>query len=57
MQRGIINTLIVIATGLGILKKINPGLLECNGGYVVLKKSLAKYLLTKMNFVKRKATT
>ena len=42
MQRGIINTLIVIATGLGILKKINPGLLECNGGYVVLKKKLGK---------------
>ena len=54
---GIINTAIVIAAGLGILKKVNPGLLECNGGYVVLKKSWAKYLLGKMNFVKRKATT
>ena len=49
---GIINTAIVIAAGLGIMKKVNPGLLECNGGYVA-----AKYLLGKMNFVKRKATT
>ena len=55
--RGIVNTSIVIAAGLGIVKKINPRLLECNGGYVVMKKSWAKYLLTKMNFVKRKATT
>ena len=33
---GIINTSIVIAAGLGIVKKVNPGLLECNGGYVIL---------------------
>ena len=37
---GIINTAIVIAAGLGIVKKVNPALLECNGGYVVLKKKL-----------------
>jgi len=53
----IINTAIVIAAGLGIVKKINPGLLECNGGYVVLKKSWAKYFLASLNFVKRKGTT
>ena len=35
---GIINTAFVIAAGLGIVKKVNPALLECNGGYVVLKK-------------------
>ena len=40
---GIINTAIVIAAGLGIVKKVKPELLECNGGYVVLKKSWAKY--------------
>ena len=54
---GIINTAIVIAAGLGIAKRIDPGLFECNGGYVVFQKSWAKYLLSKMNFVKRKATT
>ena len=35
---GIINTAIVIAAGLGITKKVNPGLLEYNGSYVVLQK-------------------
>ena len=28
---GIINTAIVIAAALGIMKKVNPKLLECNG--------------------------
>ena len=36
---GIVNMEIVIAAGLGIVKKVNPGLLECNGSYVVLKKA------------------
>jgi len=35
---------------------MDPKLLECNGGQVVLKKSWAKYLLGKMNFVKCKVT-
>ena len=54
---GIVNTAIVIAAGTGMLKWRDPSLLECNGRYVTLKKSWAKYLLCKMNFVKRKATT
>ena len=54
---GIVNTAIVIATGTGMLKLRDPSLLECNGGYVTFKKSWAKYLLCKMHFVKRKATT
>ena len=33
------------------------GFLECNSSHTVLQKSWAKYLLSKMNFVKRKATT
>ena len=37
-----IYVIIVIAAGLGIVKKVNPGILECNGGYVVIKKSWAK---------------
>ena len=54
---GIINTAIVIAAGLGIVKRIDPGLLEYNGGHVIFQKSWAKYLLSKMDFVKQKATT
>ena len=41
---GIINTAVVIAAALGIMKKINPILLECNGGHIVLQES---YLLVK----------
>ena len=47
----------MIATGMGMLKRRDTSLLECNGGYVTLKKSWAKYLMCKMRFVKRKATT
>ena len=56
---GVINTVIVIGATSGTVKRLKPELLECNGGYVVLpvKKDWAKYLLSKMKFVKRKATT
>ena len=54
---GIINTAIVIAAGLGIVKRMDPGSFKCNGGFVVLQKSRTKQLLSKLNFVKRKATT
>ena len=54
---GVVNTSIVIAAALGMVKRRQPSLLECNGGYVTLKKSWAKYLLGKMNYVKRRATT
>ena len=40
----IINTAIAIAAALGIIKKVNPMLLKCNGGHVVLQES---YLLLK----------
>ena len=54
---GVVSTAVVIAAGTGMVKWRDPSLLECNGGYVTLKKSWAKYLLCKMNFVKRRATT
>ena len=54
---GVVNTAVVIAAALGMVKRRQPSLLECNGGYVSLKKSWAKYLLGKMNYVKRRATT
>ena len=40
-----------------MVKRRQPSLLECNGRYVTLKKSWAKYLLGKINYVKRQATT
>ena len=54
---GVVHTAIVIAAGMGMVKRRDPSLLECNGGHVTLKKSWAKYLLSKLKFVKRKATT
>ena len=56
---GVINTAIVIGAMSEIVKRLKPELLECNGGYVVLpiKKDWAKYLLSKIKLVKRKATT
>ena len=48
----VVNTAIVIAAGMGMVKRRDPSLLECNGGHVTLKKSWAKYLLSKLNFVK-----
>ena len=53
----VVNTSIVLAAATGILQRKDPSSLQCNGGSVVLKKSWAKYLLKKMSFVKRKATT
>ena len=44
---------VVIATGNGILMSEVPNLLSS----VTLTKARAKYLLHRMNFVKRKATT
>jgi len=56
---GVVNTAIVTGVVSGIVRHMNPDLLECNGGHVILpvKKDWAKYLLAKMKFVKQKATT
>ena len=51
---GVVNTSIVLAAA---TQKKDPFSLQSNGGTIELKKSWAKYLLKKMNFVKRKATT
>ena len=53
----VVNTAIVIAAETGMVKRKDPTLLECNGRYVTLKKSWAKYLLNKMNYIKQKATS
>ena len=50
----IVNTAIVIATGEGIVKDHDSNLLCENGGHIKLTKDWAKYLLQRMNFVKRR---
>ena len=54
---GTVNLAILIAAATGMLQESDPGSLECNGGPISLKKSWAKYFLSKLDFVKRKATT
>ena len=53
LNGGIVNTAIVIATGEGIVKDHDSNLLCENGGHIKLTKDRAKYLLQRMNFVKR----
>ena len=43
----------MIATGQGIVKDCDSNLLSENGGHISLTKDWAKYLLKRMNFVKR----
>jgi len=52
-----INTAIVIATGVGIMKYCDSNLLFENGGHISLTKDWAKYLLHRMNFVKRRSSS
>ena len=54
-QGCIINTSLVIAGAMGIIKKTNPALLENNPE--LLSKSLAKSVLIGMGYVKRRGTT
>ena len=54
-QGCIINTSLVIAGAMGIIKKTNPGLLENNPE--LLSKSWAKSVLIRMGYVKRRGTT
>ena len=48
-----VNTAIVIATACGIVKDADSDLLSKNGGHINLTKEWAKYLLQRMNYVKR----
>lgn len=54
---GAVSSRIVMAAARGILLKCNPSLLAQNGGPITLSKCWAQSLMTRMNFVQRKATT
>jgi hypothetical protein len=53
----VVNTAIAIACAKGVVKCHDSNLLECNGGHILLTKHWAKYLLKRMGFVKRRAST
>ena len=54
---GVVNTAIVIAAATGIVRRHNSNLLAANGGHIVLTKHWAHYMLQRMVYVKRKATS
>ena len=53
----VVNTAITIACAKGVVKCFDSNLLECNGGHISLTKHWAKYLMERMGFVKRRAST
>ena len=53
---GIVNTAIILGVAEGIVKNVDSNLLAINGGHIVLTKSWAKSLLSRMGFVKRRGT-
>ena len=55
--REVVNISIVIGTATGIIRRHDSNLLAVNGGYIVLTKPWAQYLLERMGYVKRKATS
>ena len=54
---GIVNTFIAISAATGIVRRHNSNLLAVNGGHIVLTKHWTQYLMQRMGFVKRKATS
>ena len=53
----VINCVVTIAVGIGIVMNNDANLLLANGGHINLTKHWAKYLLSYMDFVKRRANT
>ena len=54
---GVVNTSIAIAAANGIVRRHDSNLLAVNGGHILLTKHWAQYLMERMGYVKRKATT
>ena len=56
-NKSVINSAIVISAAEGIIKSHKSDLLESNGGHIKLTKSWAKHFLSRLGYVKRRATT
>ena len=48
---------VVIAVGMGLVMSKDANLVAENGGHISLTKHWARYLLSRMGFVKRRANT
>ena len=53
----VVNTAIAIGCAEGIVKSKDSNLFASNGGHIVLSKHWGKHLLTRMGYVKRRAST
>ena len=53
----VVNTAIAIACAEGIVRNKDSNLLACNGGHISLSKHWGKHLLSRMGYVKRRAST
>jgi len=53
----VVNSEIVLGAARGIVMKHDSNLLDTNGGPIALKKGWANHLLTRLEMVKRKAST
>lgn len=53
----VIKTSIAISCAMSIVKNHDSNLLQSNGGHISLTKNWAKYLIKRMGFVKRRAST
>ena len=56
-KSSVVITAIVMSVAEGIVKNDNSGLLKQNGGHIRFSKHWAKYLLSRMGFVKRRVST
>ena len=57
-ERGaVVNTAIVLGVAQGIVRNHDSNWLACNGGHICLGKPWAKYLLSRMGYVKRQGST
>jgi hypothetical protein len=54
---GIVNADIVSSAAIGIIKKHDSNLLQCNGGHIVCNREWAKNFLRRLGYVKRRANT
>ena len=54
---GVVNIAMVIAAVTGIVRWHNSNVLAVNSGHIVLTKDWAQYVLQKMGYAKRKATS
>jgi hypothetical protein len=54
---GIVNADIVSSAAIGIFKKHDSNLLQCNGGHIVCNQEWAKNFLRRLGYVKRRANT